>query len=100
MIFGIPWMNRLQVTIAPAKRSIYVQATCQRFMIQSKEGQVVPEVGNHQHLREISAVALASHLKKAKRNVIKIFAASLADINKELEPKSKMDFRNKLPSQY
>ena len=100
MILGRPWMDRLQVTIAPAKRSIYVHATGQRIRIQSKEGEAVPEIRNHQRLREISAVAFAHHLKKAKKNVVKVFAASLADINKALEPKSKIDFRTKLPPQY
>jgi len=32
--------------------------------------------------------------------VVKVFAASLADINKALEPKSKIDFCTKLPPQY
>ena len=92
--------DRLQVTNSPAKRSIFVHATGQRIMIQSKEGQAVPEVRIYQHLREISAVAFASHLKKAKRNVVKVFAATHADINKALEPESKMNFRTKLHPQY
>ena len=100
MIFGRPWMDRLQVTIAPSKRSIYVHATGQRVKIQSKEGQAVPLVKGHQALRAISAAAYALHLKGARKGKVQVFAAALADINKALEPKSKLDFRKMLPAQY
>jgi hypothetical protein len=100
MIFGRPWMDRLQVSIASAKRCIYIHTTGQRIKIQSKEGEAVPTIRGHQPLRGISAAAYAHHLKAARAGKVQVFAASLADINKALEPKSTVDFRTKLPLQY
>jgi hypothetical protein len=101
MLLGRPWMDRLQVTIAPAKRTIYIHATGQRIRLYSKEGQPVPVLADHQPLSEINAAAYALHLARAKnQDGTVVFSASLADIEKALAPKSTLDFKTMLPEQY
>ncbi|KAF2731299.1 hypothetical protein EJ04DRAFT_526222 [Polyplosphaeria fusca] len=85
VILGRPWMNRDQVTIAPAKKSIYLHALGIR--IRSQEGKAHPleirEVGatEYQRLMKIA------QQKKDANEAVTVFAASLADINKALAPK-------------
>jgi hypothetical protein len=67
MLLERPWMDHLQVTIAPAKRTIYIHATGQRICLYSKEGQPVPVSANHQLLSEIGAAAYAFHLARTKK---------------------------------
>jgi hypothetical protein len=101
MLLGRPWMDRLQVTIAPAKRTIYIHATGQHICLYSKEGQPVPLLTNHQPLSEISAAAYALYLTGTKKqDGTVLFSASLADIEKALAPKSTLDFKTMLPEQY
>ncbi|KAF2266571.1 hypothetical protein CC78DRAFT_578106 [Lojkania enalia] len=47
ILFRRAWMDRLRVTIAPAKRSIYIHSTRQRIRILSKEGEPVPTLRGH-----------------------------------------------------
>lgn len=98
ILFGRPWMDRLRVTIAPAKRSIYIHSTRQRIRIQSREGEPVPTLRDHQPLQEISAAAYALHCQSAGKSLV--FAASLADIEKALAPKPAINLRELLPRQY
>lgn len=97
ILFGRPWMDRLQVTIAPAKRSIYIHSTRQRIRLLSREGEPVPILRNHRPLYQIGAAAYSYHLRALKENDTEVFAASLADIQKALEPKKRVDFRALLP---
>jgi hypothetical protein len=100
ILFGRAWMDRLRVTIAPAKRSIYIHSTRQRIRILSKEGEPVPALQGHISLQQISAATYAHHCRESKKNQSIVFAASLADIEKALAPKSAIDFKKLLPAQY
>ena len=73
-------MDRLRVTIAPAKRSIYIHSTRQRIRLLSKEGEPVPILPSHQPLRQIGAAAYSLYLRASKENNTIVFAALLVDI--------------------
>ena len=96
VILGRAWMNRRNVTIAPRKGSIYVHNTGQRIRLQSSEGRPRDE---GQKLAEIDANAYALWLRKSRENGsdVQTFAVSLADIQKALAPKTKVDHMALLP---
>ena len=100
IMLGRPWMNRNHVTIAPAKKSIYIHTVGLRIF--SREGKKHPL-----ELKEIGANAfkklldqLRERKKKNDQEPIQVFAASLADINKVLAPKPRIsldDIKKMLP---
>jgi hypothetical protein len=91
MILGRPWMDRFDVTIAPAKKSIFIHGTQTR--IRSREGKRAIE-----KLRFLNAAAYSTLIKRSKRDSsINLFAASLADIEKAFKKKSKSDPQEKQP---
>ena len=89
-------MNRNKVTIAPAKKSIYLHALGIR--IRSQEGKAHPL-----EIREVCATEfqrlmnIARRRKQNSQEVVQIFAALLADINKALAPKPKVDVLSLVP---
>jgi hypothetical protein len=99
IILGRPWMNRNKVTIAPAKKSIYLHALGIR--IRSQEGKAHPL-----EIREVCATEfqrlmnIARRKKQNPQEVVQIFAASLADINKALAPKPKVDVLSLVPERW
>jgi hypothetical protein len=99
IILGRPWMNRNKVTIAPAKKSIYLHALGIR--IRSQEGKAHPleirEVGATEFQRLMN---IARRKKQNPQEAVKIFAASLADINKALAPKPKVDVLSLVPERW
>ena len=51
--------------------------------------------------KEISAAAFSLNIRKHRQDKrIEVFVASMADINKALAVKAKIDLRTKLPKQY
>jgi hypothetical protein len=91
MILGRPWMDRFDVTIAPAKKSIFIHGTQTR--IRSREEKRAIE-----KLRFLNAAAYSTLIKRSKRDSsINLFAASLADIEKAFKKKSKSDPQEKQP---
>jgi hypothetical protein len=87
MILGRPWMDCSDVTIAPAKKSIFIHGTQTRT--RSREGKRAIE-----KLRLLDAAAYSTLIKRSKKDsLVDLFAASLADIEKAVKTKSKSDPR-------
>jgi hypothetical protein len=83
MILGRTWMDCFDVTIAPAKKLIFIHGTQTR--IRSQEGKRALE-----KLRFMDAAAYSTLIKRSKEDSsINLFTASLADIEKALKKKSK-----------
>ena len=95
LILGRPWMNKRKVTIAPSKSSIYIHSTGQRIRLVSTEERPLAR----QSLTQVNAAAFSTHLLESRRHpsTVQVFAASLADIQKALEPRKKVDFEALLP---
>ena len=91
---GRGWMNHNDVTVAPKKKSLFIHSTGVR--VKSTEGV------HSQEIRQIKAAAFAAliHRHKKAPDSIQIFAASIADINKALQPKKRIDVKALLPKQY
>jgi len=89
LILGRPWMERNKVTIAPAKKSIFIHSSGTR--VRSREGK-------EPLIRQINAAAFMAWTRRSKTDKsIKIYAFSMADIQKALTSKKKTDPREKLP---
>ena len=98
IILGRPWMNKRNVTISPKKNSIYIHSTGQRLHLLSTEDR---PIHRDYKIREVSAAAYGTYLRANKKNkAVQVFAASLADIQKALEPKKKVDFEAMLPEEH
>lgn len=98
ILFGRSWFDKHDITIAPAKRSIYIHSERTRIRLRSKEGQQPP---NQTAL--IGAAAMYKHIQDSRNGSVQIFTASMADIQKALEPKSQLSLeqiRELLPSAY
>jgi hypothetical protein len=95
VVLGRGWMNHRDVTMSPAKKSIYIHS--KGIRIRSQEGQAYPN-----SIKQVSATVFAALMRRSKRipNTIQVFAASIADINKALQPKKKVDVDAMLPPQY
>jgi hypothetical protein len=92
LILGRPWMDRNSVRLAFAKKSIYISSS--RTRVRSKEGRRPPAP-----LRQINATAFMAWKNRSRSSPgIKVFAASLADIQKALQPKHQSpDALTKIP---
>ena len=91
IILGRPWMNKREVTIAPSKKSIYIRSTGQRLRFLSTEDRPISHRPGF--VKQINAAAYSTWIRKHKTDKsVQVFAASLADIQKALEPKKKVDF--------
>jgi hypothetical protein len=58
MLLGCSWFNKHNVTIAPAKNSIYIHSERTHIHLRSKEGELLLTLMVH----EISAVVMQKHL--------------------------------------
>jgi hypothetical protein len=87
-------MDRRNVTIAPAKKSIFIHL--KGIRVRSTEGTLQGGV------RRVDAAAFAALLRRHKSapNSVQIFAALIADIDKALQKKKLVDVRALLPKQY
>jgi transposase InsO family protein len=95
VVLGRGWMNHQDVTIAPAKRSLYIHS--KGIRVRCDEGVAGQNVAS-----QVSAATFAGLLKRSKdpKTGVRIFAASIADINKALAPKKAVDVRSLLPKHY
>jgi ABC-type transporter Mla MlaB component len=91
---GRGWIDRRNVTIAPAKKSIFIHL--KGIQVRSTEGTLQ---GGVQQV-DTTAFAALLHRHKSAPNSVQIFAASIADINKALQKKKLVDVRALLPKQY
>jgi hypothetical protein len=81
LILGRLWMNKNEVTIAPAKRSMYIYSS--KIRVRSREGWWLKF-----RIKSISATTFKAIWGKAEVNLdVQIFAASMADIEKALKKK-------------
>jgi hypothetical protein len=94
VILGKGWMDHRDVSIAPAKKSLYIHS--KGIRVRTREGTLPGGV------QQVSAAVFAGLVQREKKapNSIRVFAASIADINKALRPKEKVDVRALLPEQY
>lgn len=91
VILGLPWMEKHHVTLAPAKKSIFIHST--RTRVRSKEG-LRPDLAP----QWVSPELYQALKKRSKKDSgIQIFAASMADIEKALRKKDAVDPRAILP---
>jgi hypothetical protein len=100
IVLGRSWFNKHNVTIAPAKNSIYIYSERTRIRLCSKEGELLPTPTVH----NISAVAMQKHIQASKKDKsVSVFAASMANIQKALVPKAHLSLeqiRDLLPPSY
>jgi hypothetical protein len=100
MLLGRSWFNKHNVTIAPAKNSIYIHSERTHIHLHSKEEELPPTPMVH----EISAVVMQKHIQASKKDKsVSVFAASMANIQKALAPKvhlSLEQIRDLLPPNY
>jgi hypothetical protein len=100
ILFGRSWFNKHDVTIAPAKKTIYIHSERTRIRLRSKEGELPPKPTVH----EISAIAMQKYIQASKKDKsIQVFTASMADIQKALAPKAQLSLeqiKELLPSSY
>lgn len=91
LILGRPWIDRSDTTIASKKKSLYIHSSGTR--VRSKEGLKTGPMAT-----EINAAAFSALYRRAKTDKkIRLYAASMADIEKALKKKKKGDPREKLP---
>lgn len=77
ILFGRSWCDKHDITIAPAKRPIYIYSTRTRIRLRSKEGQQPPN-----QIALIGAAAMYKHIQDSRNGSVQIFTASMADIQK------------------
>jgi hypothetical protein len=88
-------MNKRQVIITLAKRSIYIYLSQERIRLISTKNRPIP---CDLSMRQINAAAYYSYLQRSKRDKsICVFSASLKDIEKALASKRKVDVISLLP---
>lgn len=86
-------MDHRRVTINSAKKTLYIYSAGVR--VRTEEGRKKPS-----GLQQVNATAFAALARRKGLSEVQVFAASIADINKALQPKKKVDVRAMLPSQY
>jgi transposase InsO family protein len=95
VVLGKGWMDHQNVTIAPAKRSLFIHS--KGIRVRCDEG-----VASKNVTHQVNAAAFASLLKQSRdpEAGVQVFAASIADINKALAPKKTVDVMTLLPKHY
>ena len=93
VVLGKGWLDHREVSISSAKRSLYIHSAGVR--VRTEEGKKPPS-----ELRQVNAAAFAALARRKSLSRVQVFAASIADINKALQPKKKVDVKATLPTQY
>lgn len=91
---GRGWMDHRDVSVAPAKKSIFIHS--KGIRVRSTEGTLR---GGISQVSAATFAALVRRHRSAPKSV-QIFTASIADIDKALQPKKPVDVRALLPAQY
>ena len=88
-------MDHQNVTIAPAKRSLFIHSRGIRVRCDES-------VASRNVASQVSAATFAGLIKRSKdpEKRVQVFAASIADINKALAPKKIVDIKSLLPKHY
>jgi len=95
IVLGKGWMDHRNVTIAPAKRSLYIHS--KGIRVRCDEG-----IANRKTTHQVSAATFVGYIRRSRdpEKGVKVFAASIADINKALAPKKTVDIKSLLPKHY
>jgi Reverse transcriptase (RNA-dependent DNA polymerase)/RNase H-like domain found in reverse transcriptase len=95
MILGRPWFFYEDALIDPVKDELCIRRTGTRV-----SNQRVKEAIQQQNILEVSAVSFSRLAKRNQPEELKVFAVSMADIEKALSRKERTDPRTKLPEEY
>lgn len=95
VVLGKGWMDHRNVTIAPAKKSLFIHSKGLR--VRCNEGVTTKSIAS-----QVNAATFAGLIRRSKdpEKRIRVFAASIADINKALAPKKVVDIKSLLPKHY
>ena len=99
VLLGRTWMNREDVVLYPSKGLLHIGS--QDHWVKERD----PDHRERYELQRQPAATFAGLVRRARREKqdqrgLRIFSASLADIEKALAPKKKTDAREKLPRHY
>jgi hypothetical protein len=103
IILGHPWMISQNVTFIPRRAELKIGASDTTLWNENQNvrAQVPPERFPQVNCVSVSAPSFSYLLRKSRRdNSVRIFSASIADIDKMLKPKILRDPREKLPAEY
>jgi hypothetical protein len=91
LILGRPWMDKNNVTIALAKRSLFIHSSQTR--VRSHKGKRPTPA-----LRQVNASAYTCWMQRSRKDeAVQCFSASMADVQKALRSKKRIDPRSVLP---
>jgi hypothetical protein len=103
IILGHPWMISQNVTLTPKRAELRIGVSDVTLWSENQNvrAQVPHERFPQVNCASVSAPAFGYLLRKSRRDSsVKIFSASIADIDKMLKPKVLIDPREKLPAEY
>jgi hypothetical protein len=103
VVLGHPWMISQNVVLAPGRAKLRIGAS--GITVWSENQNVRPQVPHERfpqvNCTSVPAPSFSCLMRQSKRGKpVKVFAASLADIDKMLRPKVLVDPREKLPTEY
>ncbi len=103
IVLGHPWMISQNVTLTPKRAELKIGVSDITLWSENPNtrAQVPHERFPQVNCASVSAPAFGYLLRKSRHDSsVKIFSASIADIDKMLRPKIPIDPREKLPAQY
>jgi hypothetical protein len=103
VVLGLPWMSAQNITLEPGRAKLRIGTSAVTLWNENRDIQAqVP----HERFPKVNCVSVSApsfnHLARQSRQgkPIEIFAASIADIDKMLQPKAVVNPREKLPAEY
>src|SRR5271163_2167307 len=103
IVLGHPWMISQDVTLTPGQAELRIGVSDISLWSENQNvrAQVPQERFPRVNCAAVPAPAFSHLLRKSRRNSsIKVFSASIADIDKMLKPKAPVDPRENLPAEY
>ena len=103
IVLGHPWMISQNVILTPKRAELKIGVSDVTLWSENQNvrARVPHERFPQVNCASVSAPAFGYLLRKSRRdNSVKIFSASIADIDKMLKPKVLIDPREKLPAEY
>ena len=96
MILGLPWMIRMNVWLDVAERYLHFK----HYGIRVPTVNKVPRTPDVHCISAASFNTLRKQSRRYPQKKLEVFSASVADIEKALRPKERIDPRLKLPKEY
>ena len=104
LVLGLPWMESQDASLSPARNQMEIGVSGITLWNENHNFPRHPERFPHVDCTQISASAFSLLSRQARRkpqnDAIKLFATSIADIDKMLKPKVYSDPAKKLPAHY